>query len=250
MVGGNKDGRGGTELAGYYEWGGLNSDSTNGWSANRPGWYKPIKELLEENRVTIFFHGHDHFFAKQKLGCLIYQECPQPSLPNFQTPQNAANYGYVHGTIIPNSGHLRVNVSPAGVSVDYIRAVLPSKVTPLLHNKDTSYTYSIGAVNCYDSLTNVKNPKIGNINLESDIFPNPFSLMTSIKYSISKANNVEVKVYDILGKEIATIINQYQSPGNHIIDLTPENYNLKNGIYYCRIITGNYSVVKKMICLK
>jgi uncharacterized protein (UPF0216 family) len=44
---------------------------------------KPVKELLRENRVNIFFHGHDHFFGKQEKDCLVYQETPQPSHPNY-----------------------------------------------------------------------------------------------------------------------------------------------------------------------
>ncbi|MBK9378272.1 MAG: hypothetical protein IPM86_08535 [Saprospiraceae bacterium] len=101
LVGGDPLGRGGIEYADKYEWGGKNLDGTTGWSSNRPGWYKPIKELLAENKVTIFFHGHDHFFAKQDKDCLIYQLVPQPSLPNFNGPNQAAEYGYFQGKYCP-----------------------------------------------------------------------------------------------------------------------------------------------------
>jgi len=102
-----------------------NLNGTDGWATNRPGWYKPIKDLLTENRVTIFFHGHDHFFAKQDKDCLVYQETPQPSHPVFLTANSATEYGYVKGDIYPNAGHLRVTVSGDGVKVDYVRAYLP-----------------------------------------------------------------------------------------------------------------------------
>lgn len=115
LVGGDKNGRGGVEIANKYEWGGDNLDGKRGFETERPGWYKPIKDLLTEHRVNIFFHGHDHFFGKQQKECMVYQETPQPSHPNYSTVNYADDYGYFEGQILPNSGHLRVNVSPTGV---------------------------------------------------------------------------------------------------------------------------------------
>lgn len=103
------------EVANLYEWGGNNLDGTPGFTSKRPGWYKPIKDLLKEHRVNIFFHGHDHFFGKQEKDCLFYQECPQPSHPNFSSVNYADDYGYFEGQIQANSGHIRVGVSPEGV---------------------------------------------------------------------------------------------------------------------------------------
>ncbi|MEI6143852.1 MAG: metallophosphoesterase, partial [Mariniphaga sp.] len=75
LVGGedlNGKGRGGAEAARYYEWGGLDADGTNKFSENRPGWEKPIHELLKSYHVDIVFHGHDHFFARQQQRQLIF----------------------------------------------------------------------------------------------------------------------------------------------------------------------------------
>jgi len=56
IVGGDPEGRGGIEFADKYEWGGLNYDGvTSGFASYRPGWYKPIKDLLTDNHVNIFF---------------------------------------------------------------------------------------------------------------------------------------------------------------------------------------------------
>ena len=121
LVGGDPQGRGGVERADYYEWGGKNLDGTDGWAANRPGWYKPIKDLLTENRVTIFFHGHDHFFDKQEKDCLVYQETPQPSLPNFTGPNQASQYGYLSGEILP----LPDSEAAAAQTIKAIRTHLP-----------------------------------------------------------------------------------------------------------------------------
>jgi len=77
LVGGDSQGRGGVEKAGLYEWGGNNPDGSYGFGAYRPGWAKPVHQLLVDTNVDVFFHGHDHFFAKQELGRVIYQLVPQ-----------------------------------------------------------------------------------------------------------------------------------------------------------------------------
>jgi len=130
-------GRGGTEIAGYFEWGGKNWDDTWGWDTKRPaseGWTLPIHQLMDQYDVTIFFHGHDHFYAKQELDGIVYQEIPMPAavdgfvgFRDEQTGTYASQYPdparilfYSGATKYVDSGHLRVTVSPTGVTVDYV----------------------------------------------------------------------------------------------------------------------------------
>jgi predicted phosphodiesterase len=120
--GSDAQGRGGSEAAPLFEWGGKNPDGSDGFKQNRPGWTAPIHQLLVQNHVNIVFHGHDHFYAKQDLDGIVYQECPQPGAPgNGRAPRSAAEYGYVHGTILGSSGHMRIRVAPANATVEYIR---------------------------------------------------------------------------------------------------------------------------------
>jgi hypothetical protein len=109
-------GRGGVELAHTYEWG----DSAH-LAAHRPGWEKTIQQVMAENHVTIFFQGHDHIFVCQELDGVIYQTLPEPANP-FYTYENVEAYKSVEK--LPNSGRVRVSVSPDGVKVDYIRSYL------------------------------------------------------------------------------------------------------------------------------
>jgi predicted phosphodiesterase len=141
--GGDTEGRGGAEFAKYYEMGGFNKDDTWGFDVKRPGWEKPIHQLLVENNVTVFFHGHDHFFAKQALGSVIYQLVPQPSHPNFKNAGQADSYGYTTGDILPNSGHLRVTVSADSVKVDYVRSYLAENETGHRKNGEVAHSYTI-----------------------------------------------------------------------------------------------------------
>ena len=118
--------RGGAEAAPFYEWGGKYPDGSDGFAQNRPGWAVPVHPLLVKHKVTIVFHGHDHFYAKQDLDGIVYQECPQPGYAgNGRAPRSAAEYGYRNGVILGSSGHLRVAVVPDKVTVDYVGAAAP-----------------------------------------------------------------------------------------------------------------------------
>jgi hypothetical protein len=133
--------RGGAEAAVLYEWGGKNADGTWGFDEYRPGWGKPIHQLLVDNHVTIFFHGQDHFFAEQELDGVIYQECPQPSAKNDNN--SAAAYGYINGVFMSSPGHIRVTVSNDAVTVDYIRTYLPGEAPSGHNNGEVAYSYTI-----------------------------------------------------------------------------------------------------------
>jgi len=143
LVGGDPQGRGGVEWVPLYEMGGHNSDGTWGFDERRSGWEKPLHQLMVDNDVTIFFHGHDHFFAKQELDGVIYQLVPQPSHHNFKKANQAAVYGYRSGEILPNSGHLRVSVCASDVTVDYVRAYLPENENNEQFNGQVSHTYRV-----------------------------------------------------------------------------------------------------------
>lgn len=137
LVGGlGKDGRGGTEAAKFFEWGGKNTDGSDGFKENRPGWEMPIHQLLIRNHVTIVFHGHDHFFARQNLDDIVYQLVPQPGFKGNDYPKQAAEYGYTDGVILGGSGHLRITVSPEKITVDYMKSLPSSPVV---------YSYTITA---------------------------------------------------------------------------------------------------------
>jgi len=79
-------------------------------------------------------------------------------------------------------------------------------------------------------------------------YPNPFNPITTIKYSIAKPELVTLKVYDILGSEIATLINQIKTAGNYEVSFNASN--LASGMYLYKLTAGNYTKVQKMILMK
>ncbi len=103
----------------------------------------PIHQLLVANHVTAVFHGHDHLFAKQELDGIIYQEVPQPSAARYDAVNSALEYGYVSGNILGSSGHLRVTVSAAQVTVDYVRSYLPIDENTQRANGQIAFTYTL-----------------------------------------------------------------------------------------------------------
>lgn len=208
LVGGNPDGRGGIEYADLYEWGGKSLDGTESFSKNRPGWYKPLKDVFREHRVTAFFHGHDHFYAQQMKDCLIYQETPQPSHPSITNANSAKGYGYLNGLILPNSGHLRVSVSPEGVKVEYVRTYVPRQETGSRRNKDVSATYFIGAVNCYDSISTSVPVLYDARYIDDHVAPNPSTDVARINCKMPSDGTLTVTIRDISGRELRRLFDR------------------------------------------
>ena len=81
-------------------------------------------------------------------------------------------------------------------------------------------------------------------------YPNPFNPSTSIQYAISSTQFVTLKVYDLLGREVATLVNEEKPAGSYNVEFTINNLQLSTGIYFYRLQAGNYVETKKMILLK
>lgn len=79
-------------------------------------------------------------------------------------------------------------------------------------------------------------------------YPNPFNPTTRIEFSIPVENNVEIKVYNILGMEVATLLNEHRPAGIHDVEFNASQ--LSSGIYFYKIRSGHYSEIKKMIMIK
>jgi len=79
-------------------------------------------------------------------------------------------------------------------------------------------------------------------------YPNPFNPFTDIRYTVPENSDVVLKVYNTLGREIATLVNQKQSSGIHSVRFDATN--VSSGMYYYRLITQRYADTKKMIVLK
>jgi len=79
-------------------------------------------------------------------------------------------------------------------------------------------------------------------------YPNPFNPATTISYSLPTTSFVTLKVYDVIGNEIATLVNEEKSRGIYKIEFNASN--ITSGIYFYRITTNEFTQTKKMIILK
>ena len=112
-------GRGGVEVSTNYEWGGKDPKGKSTFEKERPNWALPIHDLMVKNGVSIFFQGHDHIFVHQERDGLVYQSMPNPADDTFSMFNEGA---YLTGTKAPNSGHVKVTVTPTEAKVDYFLA--------------------------------------------------------------------------------------------------------------------------------
>ena len=79
-------------------------------------------------------------------------------------------------------------------------------------------------------------------------YPNPFNPSTRIQFSIVDARIVSVKVYDILGRDVATLVNERMSPG--VYTITWNAARLSSGIYFVRLQAGDFTAVRKVVLMK
>ena len=83
----------------------------------------------------------------------------------------------------------------------------------------------------------------------SQNYPNPFNPTTEIQYNLAEAGMVSLKVYDIMGKEVATLAEGNQEAGHYSV-IFDSDKSLSSGIYFCRMETGSFASVKRLILLK
>ncbi|MEO8664722.1 MAG: T9SS type A sorting domain-containing protein [Ignavibacteria bacterium] len=149
--------------------------------------------------------------------------------------QKGANYfGFIfrppnanYGILITNSDQdwIRTNTSPA-----LMKNILYKLVTT-----------GVGIININNTIPD-------NFQLEQN-YPNPFNPTTTINFSIPASSNVKIKVYDALGQEVATLVDEFKSAGNYSASFTAAS-TLTSGIYFYTLTSNNFTDTKKLMLLK
>ncbi|MBI3125645.1 MAG: T9SS type A sorting domain-containing protein, partial [Ignavibacteriales bacterium] len=122
---------------------------------------------------------------------------------------------------------------------------------------DESYNRIIELKKKYGIIDNTSNLAEENIPGEfslSQNYPNPFNPETTISYKLQAASNVSLKVYDVLGREVATLIDEYKQPGDYNITFNARHLErsreISSGVYFYRLVTPTNSITKKMVLVK
>ena len=246
-------GRGAIKLARSFEWGGYeNNGTTWGFTANRPGWPLPIHQLMVNNGVNIFFQGHDHLFAQEMLDGVVYQEVPMPSDSTYMIGMLANADAYTSNQL-NGSGNLLVTVSSEEAKVEYVRAFLPHDTSATQHNAEVAFSYSVTP---RIAAVQERNVPARAVTLEQN-YPNPFNPSTDITFKTTEAGQVTLKVYDVLGRLAATLVDGYRQPGTYTTKFSiPDGSTGRNcsslvsGVYFYQLKVNETILMKKAIFVK
>ncbi|MCH9030102.1 MAG: T9SS type A sorting domain-containing protein [Bacteroidetes bacterium] len=138
------------------------------------------------------------------------------------------------------------HVSYTFLAKDGSQVNVPSDTT----QSETGVINNTASVSWNDALVTsvrIDEPMPGDYTLKQN-YPNPFNPSTNIEYSIPSESFVELKVYDILGNEVATLVNEQQQAGVYRADFTADN--LPSGMYFARLTANEFTQVVKMTLLK
>lgn len=103
----------------------------------------------------------------------------------------------------------------------------------------------------YLEITDIQGHNIPETNFTlSNNFPNPFNPTTTIYFQIPKLQHIQLIIYDVLGNEVATLVNEEKSAGNYEVEFRTDEIKLSSGIYFYRLHAGDFVETKKMILLR
>jgi|WetSurMetagenome_2_1015567.scaffolds.fasta_scaffold255403_2 hypothetical protein len=173
--------------------------------------------------------------------------------------QNVCNYQNCFGEseIIPPDGGssytLGANQSDTALSFDFYgttigtgKAVWKAYVrgNPSVYLQDT-FTVHLGPVGITPISSIVKGYEL------NQNYPNPFNPTTSINFSLPRNTEVNLVIYDMQGREVARLLNNEQlSQGSYKYDFNSGDYNLSSGAYFYKLVTNDFTSVKKMLLIK
>ncbi|MBS4035150.1 MAG: T9SS type A sorting domain-containing protein [Ignavibacterium sp.] len=159
--------------------------------------------------------------------------------------------------ISPGPVEARVSLVPPGASETWVSVDIPlTDFAPVnladvfqfkFDGNGTIYFDNIYFSTTISDVIEIPNTFPSDYTLEQN-YPNPFNPSTKISFSLPEAGNVTLKVYNLLGQEVATVINQFMSSGRFEVNFDASE--LPSGIYTYSLSTGNFNSVKKMMLIK
>ncbi len=139
---------------------------------------------------------------------------------------------YQDSTTVPDSAWIQISIGA-------------DTVTGLLHTGSTFIVddLSFGGASAVNEL-----PGVPNEYRLAQNYPNPFNPSTRIEFSIPRESNVLLKVYNLLGEEVATLVDEHRTAGNYSVDMNAAR--LTTGVYYYTLTAGSYVQTRKMVLMK
>jgi len=188
--------------------------------------------------VTIKFQGLNKTFKSSKCDWLL-QKNKTATLKGTGKINNRGNYGYLLiAKDSPDKLQITIWDKNDGDKIIYDN-LSPQSILGLI----AMYNWCLFNKESHDEILTIPNV----FALEQN-YPNPFNPTTTIEYSIKTTSDVKLKVYDIIGTEIATLVNEVKGPGNYSLEFNASS--LASGVYIYTITADNFFESKKLILLK
>jgi hypothetical protein len=176
----------------------------------------------------------------------------------YQVIANGGRIGMSLGSPLYPNGHLVMLAGFTGTGNPIVHDPAKSNGYSYQHNK-TSLSqswFSKGGV-AYtfypDPALNIDDKIFAEVPSDFELYqnyPNPFNPVTIISWSSPQSNFTQLKVYDILGNEVAVLVNEFREAGNYIEQFDANKYQLSSGVYFYQIQVGNFVKTNKMILMK
>jgi photosystem II stability/assembly factor-like uncharacterized protein len=213
----------------------------------------PYGNNPDESLVSIGCHPNDNVFASSNLG--IYRSTDHGT--NWLKIDSSAKHINMTNFVFDNVGNIIANNSKGifksvdnGITWNLIDSTLiPTSLTIDSDGYLFAATSNQGLFQYLQKTTSVKETisLLPQQFLLEQNYPNPFNPSTIISYQVPKASHVLLKIYDVLGREVSTLIDKEQVPGNYKIQFSGQ---LSSGVYFYRLTAGDFSQTKKMLMLK
>ena len=148
-----------------------------------------------------------------------------------------------HGVFVSTDRGLSWLSANAGLTDSSVTSLLIDKKGYLYAATNSGLFMSTGIVTGYHE--GIQGPSSFSL---SQNYPNPFNPTTAISYKLSALSRVTLKVYNVLGQEIATLVDQVRPPGDYTVQFDGTRF--PSGVYFCRIAAGNFVQTRKMVLIK
>ena len=166
-----------------------------------------------------------------------------------------SNFGWASGYDGSTSSGIILNTTNGGI-IWNSNLIEADTFLYSIHFADLNYGWAVGENGTILHTTNggvsfVEEEQIDEVPAEFLLmqnYPNPFNPSTKIRYSVPQSSNVIIKVFDILGNEIETLVNEEKSKGTY--EITWYAATLPSGVYFYQLKSNNYIATKKMVLLK
>ena len=197
-----------------------------------------VTAVLAGGGDSDYFHSSIYYipFSSMGFGTLQQQSSRDTAVIFFETAHTARN-DTVGGGRNPVTGSLMTH-TPGGRAE--ILAVWE------MNGMGHSHIYSRGFV--FDFGDRVDDPSLAPTVVLQQNYPNPFNPTTTIQYSVPGTQYVSLRIYDLLGREVSTLVNEVKQPGKY--NLVWDTRGLASGVYFYRMVAGSFTETKKLVLVR